>query len=166
VGADKKNATPSQELGSSVNVLASKGLYVPSETALGRNGPFGAALVTGARHSPCVSSQVGTQPSSARALFAFTQVDGTGQSGPAAACPMGVALWSPRETRSLRPFCSDVRQPAIWGCTSEPAVPLSYGGGRCRGWHTGATSTTFCRSDGPKRLVVNSGLTRDDGCLG
>ena len=33
-----------------------------------------------------------------------------------------VALWSPRETRSLRPFCPDVRQPAIWGCTGEPAV--------------------------------------------
>jgi hypothetical protein len=29
---------------------------------------------------------------------------------------------------------------------------LSYGGGHLRAWHTGATSTTFCRSDGPKRL--------------
>jgi hypothetical protein len=51
--------------------------------------PDGAALETGARHSPGVSSQVGTQSSPARALCAFTQVDGTGRSGPAAACPMG-----------------------------------------------------------------------------
>jgi DNA polymerase I-like protein with 3'-5' exonuclease and polymerase domains len=29
---------------------------------------------------------------------------------------------------------------------------LSDGGGRLRAWHTGATSTTFCRSDDPKRL--------------
>jgi transcription factor WhiB len=47
----------------------------------------------------------------------------------------------------------DVRQPAIWGCAGEPTVPLSYGGVRLRAWHTGTTSTTFCRSDGPKRLI-------------
>ncbi|MGH3923754.1 MAG: hypothetical protein ACRDTT_12950 [Pseudonocardiaceae bacterium] len=51
--------------------------------------PDGAVLVTGARHSPGISSQVGTQPSPTRALFAFTQVDGTGRSDPAAASPMG-----------------------------------------------------------------------------
>jgi hypothetical protein len=51
--------------------------------------PDGAALETSARHPPGVSSQVGTQPSPARALCAFTQVDGTGRSGPAAASPMG-----------------------------------------------------------------------------
>ncbi len=34
-----KNATPSQELGSSVKVLGTKEPYVPSETALGRDGP-------------------------------------------------------------------------------------------------------------------------------
>jgi hypothetical protein len=54
--------------------------------------PDGAVLVTDARHSPGVSSQVGTQPSPTRVLFAFTHVVGTGRSGPGAACPMGVAL--------------------------------------------------------------------------
>ena len=40
--------------------------------------PDGAALETGALHSPGVSGQVDTQPSLPHALFAFTQVDGTG----------------------------------------------------------------------------------------
>jgi hypothetical protein len=84
--------------------------------------PDRAALETGTPYSPGVWRQVGTLSSPTRALFAFMQVDGTGRSGPAAACPMGVALWSPLETRSLRPFWSDVRQLAIWGCTGEPAV--------------------------------------------
>lgn len=58
--------------------------------------PDGAALETGARHSHGVSSQVGTQPSPTRALPAFTHVDGTGRSGPAAPLRW-VALWSPLE---------------------------------------------------------------------
>ncbi|MCA1708620.1 MAG: hypothetical protein LC808_37200, partial [Actinobacteria bacterium] len=40
----------------------------------------------------------------------------------------------------------------ILGCAGEPAVSLSYGGGRLRAWHTDATSTTFCRSGFRKRL--------------
>jgi hypothetical protein len=51
--------------------------------------PDGAALETGARHSPGVSSQVGTRPSPTRALFAFKQADGASRSGPTVAYPMG-----------------------------------------------------------------------------
>ena len=155
---NKKNTTPSRKLGSSVKVSESKALYVPSETALGRDGPFGAALVTGARHSPGVSSQVGTQLSPARALFAFAQVDGTGRSGPAAACPMGVALWSPLETRSLRPFWPDVRQPAIW--LSANGVLLSYGGGAAS--VAPADIDNFCRRgpQAPEDLIGDSDAPR------
>ncbi len=70
-----------------------------------------------------------------------------------------VALWSPLETRSLRPFWPDVRQPTMLGCTGEPAVPLSYGGGRLRAWHTGTTSTTFCRSDDLKHLGISTDIS-------
>lgn len=36
---------------------------------------------------------------------------------------------SARETRSLRPFWPDLRQPEIVGCADEPAVSLSHRGG-------------------------------------
>ncbi len=39
------------------------------------------------------------------------------------------------------------------GLYRRAGCPLSYGGGRLRAWHTGTTSTTFCRSDDPKRLT-------------
>jgi hypothetical protein len=51
--------------------------------------PDGAALEMGAYNSPGVSGQVGAQSSPSRALCAFTQVDGTGRSGPAAALRWG-----------------------------------------------------------------------------
>jgi hypothetical protein len=49
VGADEKDTTPSGELGSRVNVLGTKEPYIPSETALGRDGPGGAVLAAGDR---------------------------------------------------------------------------------------------------------------------
>ncbi len=73
--------------------------------------PDGAAPETGARHSPGVSSQVGTQPSPTRALFAFTHVDGTGRSGPAAAYPMGRPMVSAGDevSASLLAGCATAR---------------------------------------------------------
>ncbi len=70
--------------------------------------PDGAAPVTGAQNLPGVSSQVGTQPPPTRALFAFTQVDGTGRSGPAAASPMGRPMVSAGDevSASLLPGCA------------------------------------------------------------
>jgi hypothetical protein len=64
----------------------------------------------------------------------------------------GAALWSPWETRSLRPFWPDVRKPAILGCTGEPAGFPQLRRGRRRAWHMETTSTTFCRSGSRKRL--------------
>src|SRR5215467_3958339 len=84
--------------------------------------PDGAALETGAQHSPGVSSQVGTQPSPARALFAFAQVDGTGRSGPAADSPMGRPMVSVGDEASaslLTGFAtaSDIRLCRQTGCS-------------------------------------------------
>jgi hypothetical protein len=107
--------------------------------------------VTGFWHPTGVSSQVGNSPhlpAHCLRLRRSTVWAAQVQRSPA----RWVALWSAREMRSLRPFCLDVRQPAIWGCAGKPAVPLSYGGGYLRAWHTGATSTTFCRSGSRKRL--------------
>jgi hypothetical protein len=86
-----------------------------------------------------------------------------GRSGPAAASPMGRPMVSAGDevAASLLP---DSRQPTILGCTGKPAVPLSYGGSRLRAWHTGPTSTTFCRSDDPKRLG-QEGLIQADSCM-
>ena len=84
--------------------------------------PDGAALVTGVRHSPGVSSQIGTQPSLPRALFAFTQVDGTGRSGPAAASPTGRPMVSVGDEVSAS-LLADSRQPAIWGCAGRAGCP-------------------------------------------
>jgi hypothetical protein len=38
------------------------------------------------------------------------------------------------------------------GLCRQTGCPPGYGGGRLRAWHTGATSTTFCRSGSRKRL--------------
>ena len=50
----------------------------------------------------------------------------------------------------------DMRQPAILGCAGRAGCPPGYGEGRPRAWHTGTTSTTFCRSGSRKRLVLQS----------
>jgi hypothetical protein len=63
-----------------------------------------------------------------------------------------VALWSPLETRSPRPFCRMCDSRRYLVVPASRLFSLSYGGGRIRAWHTGTTSTTFCRSDDPKRL--------------
>ena len=62
-------------------------------------------------------------------------------------------VYARRRHGSLRPCWPGVRQSGILGCAGEPAVSLSYGGGRLRAWHTDATTTTFCRSGFRKRLV-------------
>jgi hypothetical protein len=105
--------------------------------------PGGAALETSARHSPGVSSQVGTQPSPTRALFAFTHVDGTGRSGPAAASPMGRPMVSAGDEVSASLLARFATASDIGLCW-QTGCPPGYGGSRLRAWHTGATLTTSC----------------------
>jgi hypothetical protein len=42
------------------------------------------------------------------------------------------------------------------GLCRRTGCPPGYRGSRFRGWHTGATSTTFCRSGSRKRLVTST----------
>jgi hypothetical protein len=101
--------------------------YVPSETALGRDGPWRGSSGTGARNSPGISSQVGTQPSSARALFAFTQVDGTGRSGLAVASPMGRPMVSAGDEVSASLLAGCATASDIGLCRRADRPP-GYGG--------------------------------------
>jgi hypothetical protein len=118
--------------------------------------PDGAALETSARHSPGVSSQVDTQPSPTRALFAFTHVDGTGRSGPAAASPMGRPIVSAGDEVSASLLSGFATANDI-GLYRRTGCPPGYGGSRLRAWHTGRDIDNFLSigiSQAPKGVRV------------
>ena len=130
--------------------------------------PDGAALETGARHSPGVSSQVGTRPSPARALFAFC----AGRRHRPIMSSGRLSDGSPYGLRGRRGLCvpfgriRDSQQ--YWVVPADRLFP-GYGGSRLRAWHTGATSTTFCRSGSRKRLgqvLLHQPLRSDHGSHG
>jgi hypothetical protein len=58
-----------------------------------------------------------------------------------------------RGRRGLCVPCGRIRDSQrYWVVPASRLCSLSYGGGHLRAWHTGPTSTTFCRSEDPKRL--------------
>ena len=90
--------------------------------------PDGAALVTGAPQPPGVAGQVGAQSSSAPRIVAFTQVDGTGRSGPTVAYPMGrptVSAWRRGLCVPGGRMCDSRR---CWVVPARRLFSLSYGG--------------------------------------
>jgi hypothetical protein len=99
--------------------------------------PDGAALETGARNSPGVSSQVGTQPSPTRALFAFTQVDGAGRSGPTVASPMGRPMVSAGD---------EVSASLLAGCATASDIGLCRRAGCSPSATEGVTPETGTRA--------------------
>jgi hypothetical protein len=58
--------------------------------------------------------------------------------------------------------CAAAGDVGLW--PASRLFSLSYGGGRLRAWHKGTTSTTFCRSDDPKRLVLSGTLPATYQC--
>jgi hypothetical protein len=122
--------------------------------------PLRGSSGNGARHSPGVSSQVGTQSSPTRALFTFTHVDGTGRSGPAAASPMGRPMVSAGDevSASLLTGCATASDMGLCrraGCSpSATEGGTSERGTRARHRQLFVDRTTpSARSDDPKRLL-------------
>ena len=109
--------------------------------------PDGDVLALGALNQLGVSGQVAHSPHLTQHSVLFTPV--TARAEQVERPPLRwVALWSPPETMSCSLFAASATAP-ILGCTGEPAVPGATEGA-APAWHTGTTTTTLRRSDGPK----------------